>query len=54
MDTYGEPSSLYFYPHLPFIYETRVLVPFTYFEIYFWMTINSSLLLDHPQHMEYA
>lgn len=31
MDTFDEPSSSFFYLHLPIIYELRVLVPFTSF-----------------------
>lgn len=40
MDTFGDPSTPYFYLHLPVINELRVLVPFTTFKVGFLATIN--------------
>lgn len=33
MNTFGDPSTPYFYTHLPIIYELMVLIPLTSFEI---------------------
>ncbi|CAI8584292.1 unnamed protein product [Vicia faba] len=40
MDTSDDPSALYFYMHLPIIYDLGVMVPFTFFEIEFLTGIN--------------
>lgn len=40
MDTSGYPSAPYFYFHLPSIHELGVLIPLTYFEVYFLKTVN--------------
>lgn len=43
MDTSSDFCSLYFYLHLPVMYDLGVLVPFTYFEIEFLTTVNVAL-----------
>lgn len=40
MNTVGDPSSPYFYLHLPVIHELEVLVPFTLFEVDFLIPVN--------------
>lgn len=40
MYTSGEPSSPYFYFHLPVIHELGVLILFTYFEVDSQKTMN--------------
>lgn len=40
MDTSEDLSSLYFYLHLPIVYDLRVLIPFTSFEIEFVTDVN--------------
>lgn len=40
MDTSSDPYALYFYLHLPIIYDLGVLVPFSSFETKFLITAN--------------
>lgn len=40
MDTYEDPYVLYFYLHIPIVYDLGVLVPFTSFETKFLTTVN--------------
>ncbi|KAI5383945.1 hypothetical protein KIW84_071070 [Lathyrus oleraceus] len=40
MNTFGDSSDIYFYLHLPVIYDLGVLVPFTFFEIELLTIVN--------------
>lgn len=44
IDTLGESTSLYFYVHVPIIYDLRVLFPFNLLKLGFWQPSTLPLL----------